>query len=111
LIYVKLPHDIKDRKVLLMDPMLATGGSACRGACARCCDGVVTRARVTAVSVLVEQGVKEQNIIFLNLIAAPEGIKAMMQAYPNVRIITSMIDEKLNEKSYILPGIGDFGDR
>jgi len=94
LIYVKLPHDIKDRKVLLMDPMLATGGSAIR-----------------AVSVLVEQGVKEQNIVFLNLIAAPEGIKAMLKAYPNVRIITSMIDEKLNEKSYIIPGIGDFGDR
>ena len=92
LIYVKLPEDIKQRKVLLLDPMLATGGSACR-----------------AIKVLVDNGVPEENIVFLNLIAAPEGIEKMKELYPKVPIITTMIDEKLNEQAYIIPGIGDFG--
>eukprot|EP00019_Armaparvus_languidus_P006386 CAMPEP_0168601798 /NCGR_PEP_ID=MMETSP0420-20121227/13654_1 /TAXON_ID=498008 /ORGANISM="Pessonella sp." /LENGTH=232 /DNA_ID=CAMNT_0008640269 /DNA_START=33 /DNA_END=731 /DNA_ORIENTATION=- len=93
LIYVKLPIDIKTRKVLLMDPMLATGGSACR-----------------AVAVLKDHGVPEENIIFLNLIAAPEGIAMMQEKYPAIKIITSQIDTHLNDKKYIIPGIGDFGD-
>eukprot|EP01108_Squamamoeba_japonica_P003184 TRINITY_DN261_c0_g1_i1.p2 TRINITY_DN261_c0_g1~~TRINITY_DN261_c0_g1_i1.p2 ORF type:complete len:246 (+),score=116.32 TRINITY_DN261_c0_g1_i1:40-738(+) len=94
LIYVKLPQDIQERKVLLLDPMLATGGSACR-----------------AIKVLVDHGVPEANIVFLNLIAAPEGIRRMKADYPKVQIITTMIDALLNEKKYIIPGIGDFGDR
>merc|ERR1712000_794125 len=93
LIYVKLPIDIKTRKVLLMDPMLATGGSARR-----------------AVAVLKDHGVPEENIIFLNLIAAPEGIAMMQEKYPAIKIITSQIDTHLNDKKYIIPGIGDFGD-
>jgi hypothetical protein len=94
LIYVKLPKDISKRKILLLDPMLATGGSANR-----------------AIGVLLEHGVLEENIVFLNLIAAPEGIAAMQTAYPRVRIITTMVDSHLNEKKFIMPGIGDFGDR
>jgi uracil phosphoribosyltransferase len=94
LIYVKLPKDISKRKILLLDPMLATGGSANR-----------------AIGVLLEHGVLEENIVFLNLIAAPEGIAAMQAAYPRVRIITTMVDSHLNEKKFIMPGIGDFGDR
>lgn len=94
LLYRKLPTDIHDRTVLLLDPMLATGGSAC-----------------CAIKVLIDAGVKEDNIIFLNLIAAPEGIQKLAEEYPAVKIITTMIDCCLNEKKYILPGIGDFGDR
>lgn len=92
--YIKLPADISKRTVLLLDPMLATGGSAC-----------------CAIEVLLNAGVQQENIIFLNLIAAPEGVQKLAQTYPKVKIITTMIDCCLNEKKYILPGIGDFGDR
>ena len=74
--------------------MLATGGSACR-----------------AIKVLRDHQVPEENIVFLNLIAAPEGIRKMKELFPKVQIITTMIDTHLNEKKFILPGIGDFGDR
>jgi len=94
LFYVKLPKDIKDRFVLLLDPMLATGGSAIR-----------------AIAVLLDHGVKEENIVFLNLIASPEGISAMHGKYPKVHIVTTEVDVGLNEVKFILPGIGDFGDR
>ncbi|PRP88954.1 uracil phosphoribosyltransferase [Planoprotostelium fungivorum] len=94
LFYSKLPKDISERHVLLLDPMLATGGSACQ-----------------AVEVLVEAGVKPDRIIFVNLIAAPEGIQVMTERFPEIKIVTAEVDEKLNEKKYIIPGIGDFGDR
>jgi len=93
LIYHKLPGDIAGRHVLLLDPMLATGDSACK-----------------AVEVLKENGVSEEKIIFINLISAPEGIKAFQEYAPKVKIITGFIDPKLNEKAYIIPGLGDFGD-
>ena len=95
LLYSHLPSDIKDRFVLLLDPMLATGGSA-----------------ITSINILVEQqGVDPEKIIFVTLISAPEGILAVSEAYPKVRMVTGEVDECLNAKSYILPGIGDFGDR
>jgi uracil phosphoribosyltransferase len=94
LFYVKLPEDISERYVLLLDPMLATGGSA-----------------IMAIETLLQHGVKEEKILFLNLIAAPEGIKVITQAFPRVHIVTTEIDEKLNEVKFIVPGIGDFGDR
>jgi len=94
LFYIKLPKDIAKRYVLLLDPMLATGGSAIR-----------------AIQVLLDEGVQEDKIIFVNLIAAPEGINAVTKAFPQVQIVTSEIDEKLNDVKFILPGIGDFGDR
>ncbi|KAF2076370.1 hypothetical protein CYY_002327 [Polysphondylium violaceum] len=94
LLYAKLPTDIEKRYVLLLDPMLATGGT-------------VTQ----AIEVLVEKGVKEENIVFINLIAAPEGIQFLHSKYPKVKIVTGEIDTNLNEKKYIIPGIGDFGDR
>jgi len=74
--------------------MLATGGSANQ-----------------AIEVLLEHGVKEDKIIFVNLIAVPEGIENLTKKYPKVKLVTTAIDDKLNEKAYILPGIGDFGDR
>jgi uracil phosphoribosyltransferase len=93
LYFAKLPHDIAERHVLLLDPMLATGGSC-----------------IKAIEVLMDHGVKEENILFLNLIAAPEGIDALVSKYPKVKIITTAVDTKLNAQKYILPGIGDFGD-
>ncbi|EGW32165.1 uracil phosphoribosyl transferase [Spathaspora passalidarum NRRL Y-27907] len=94
LFYEKLPDDIRDRYIFLLDPMLATGGSA-----------------MMAVEVLLSRGVKSEQIFFLNLLAAPEGIKAFHSKYPDVKIITGGIDERLDEDKYIVPGLGDFGDR
>lgn len=82
------------RYCLLLDPMLATGGSA-----------------IKACEVLIEAGVKEELIIFINLISAPEGIKAFHTNFPKIRIVTACIDEALNDKKYIVPGLGDFGCR
>jgi uracil phosphoribosyltransferase len=93
--YAKLPQDIADRWVLLLDPMLATGGSACK-----------------AIKCLVEKfRVREERIVFLNVVSCPEGIKRLSTDYPRVRIVTSAVDYALNEHRYILPGLGDFGDR
>ncbi|KAN0061275.1 Uracil phosphoribosyltransferase, synthesizes UMP from uracil [Thecaphora frezii] len=94
LFYAKLPEDIAERWVLLLDPMLATGGSALK-----------------AIEVLEEHGVKKERILFLNLIASPEGLRNMWAKYPQVRVISAWVDEKLDEKSYIIPGLGDYGDR
>lgn len=94
LFYEKLPKDIEKRICLLLDPMLATGGSA-----------------IKAMDVLIEKGVPEKSIIFINLIATPVGIKAVHDKYPNIKIITSQIDPGLNGNKYIAPGLGDFGCR
>lgn len=94
LFYAKLPEDIADRWVLLLDPMLATGGSA-----------------IKAIEVLIENGVKAERILFLNLIASPEGLANMYGIYPQVKVISAWVDDKLDEKSYIIPGLGDYGDR
>lgn len=90
--YYKVPKDIKDREVLLLDPMLATGGSA-----------------IDAIKMMKEDGVKR--IKFLCLIAAPEGIKKVQEEYPDVDIYCASIDDHLNEIGYIVPGLGDAGDR
>ncbi|TNY18258.1 uracil phosphoribosyltransferase-domain-containing protein [Rhodotorula diobovata] len=94
LFYAKLPEDIAERYVLLLDPMLATGGSA-----------------IKAIEVLIDHGVPEERIIFLNLVSCPEGLQAMYDAYPKVKIVTAWVDEALNQQKYIVPGLGDFGDR
>ena len=90
--FFKVPKDIDNREVLIIDPMLATGGSA-----------------LDAIELLKEKGVKK--IKFLCIIAAPEGIKVVEEKYPDVQIYAASIDEKLNEKAYIVPGLGDAGDR
>ena len=92
--YTKLPPDIDKRICLLCDPMLGTGGSA------NC-----------AIKCLVEAGVTPGNIIFINLIGCKEGIEAIHGLYPDVKIVTSAATEVLNEKKYLVPGLGDFGDR
>ncbi|RIA85624.1 uracil phosphoribosyltransferase-domain-containing protein [Glomus cerebriforme] len=94
LYYSKLPPDIDDRYVLLLDPMLATGGSA-----------------IKAIEVLLAHEVKEDKILFLNLVASPEGIEAVTKKYSQLKIVTASIDKGLNDKKYIIPGLGDFGDR
>lgn len=104
--YAKLPRDIAERQVLLLDPMLgtcfflywrvglATGGSA-----------------IKAIEVLVDHGVSPDSILFVNLVACPEGLLAMHKAYPQVKVITAQVDEGLNDQKYIMPGLGDFGCR
>ncbi|CAI9763170.1 unnamed protein product [Fraxinus pennsylvanica] len=94
LIYEKLPSDIASRHVLLLDPVLASGHSA-----------------VEAISVLLSKGVVESNIIFLNLISAPEGIHAVCKKFPRLKIVTSEIDVSLNKDLRVIPGMGEFGDR
>ena len=95
LMYAKLPPDIATRPaVLVLDPMLATGGSA-----------------IMCVKVLVEKGVDPKKIIFVNVVCVKEGIEALAAAYPDVKVVTGAIDPILNEKKYIVPGLGDFGDR
>jgi uracil phosphoribosyltransferase len=90
--FCKLPQDIGERDVIITDPMLATGGSA-----------------TDAIGLLKQKGAK--NIKLMCLIAAPEGIKMVMDSHPDVDIYVAAIDEKLNELGYIVPGLGDAGDR
>lgn len=90
--YCKLPADCSEREVFVVDPMLATGGSS-----------------VAAIQMLKDKGCK--NIHFMCIIAAPEGVKAMQEAHPDVDIYIGALDEKLNEHCYIVPGLGDAGDR
>lgn len=92
--YCKFPKDIKDSFVLLVDPMLATGGSV-----------------VHALDVLNRYGVNDENIKYVGVVGAPEGVKNVQDHHPNVEIFLASLDEKLNEKGYIVPGLGDCGDR
>ena len=90
--YCKLPEDIQDRMVIVTDPMLATGGSAC-----------------DAITMLKERGCT--NIRLMCLVAVPEGIKRVQNAHPDVDIYVAAVDDHLNENAYIVPGLGDAGDR
>jgi uracil phosphoribosyltransferase len=90
--YVKLPTDVEERDFIVVDPMLATGGSA-----------------VEAINALKKRGAK--SIKFMCLIAAPEGVEAVKKAHPDVDIYIAALDEKLNDHGYIVPGLGDAGDR
>lgn len=91
--YCKMPPDISERQVFVVDPMLATGGSA-----------------IAAIDVLKnEYGCK--SITLMNIIAAPEGVKAVAEAHPDIELYVAAVDERLNEHAYIVPGLGDCGDR
>ena len=90
--YCKMPTDIAERDVLILDPMLATGGSA-----------------AAAITFLKGYGCK--HIKLMNIIAAPEGIKVVQEAHPDVEIYVAALDQGLNDHSYIVPGLGDAGDR
>ncbi|MGL4818574.1 MAG: uracil phosphoribosyltransferase [Bacilli bacterium] len=90
--FVKLPTDVEERDFILVDPMLATGASA-----------------VEAVTLMKNRGAK--SIKFMCLIASPEGVKTLSEAHPDIDVYIAALDEKLNEKGYIVPGLGDAGDR
>ena len=90
--FCKLPSDASEREIFVVDPMLATGGSA-----------------VAAIDILKKRGINK--IHFLCLIAAPEGVERLTKAHPDIDIYIGNLDERLNEKGYILPGLGDAGDR
>lgn len=90
--YCKLPSDIAEREVIVLDPMLATGGSA-----------------IDAISKIKERGV--QNVKFMCIIAAPEGLEALIAAHPDVQVYCGALDGHLNDDKYIIPGLGDAGDR
>ena len=90
--YCKLPEDIENRQVFVVDPMLATGGSA-----------------VAAIDFLKKRGCK--NIIMMNIIGCPEGVATVQAAHPDVEMYLAAVDEKLNDHAYIVPGLGDAGDR
>ena len=90
--YCKMPADVSEREIFVVDPMLATGGSS-----------------VAAIQMLKDRGCK--HIHFMCIIAAPEGLKAMQEAHPDVDIYVGALDEHLNEHGYIVPGLGDAGDR
>lgn len=90
--YANLPDDLSNRHVYLLDPMLATGNSGC-----------------AAIDALATRGA--HNVTFICLIAAPEGVAVVHAAHPNVRIVTGSLDERLNDHGYIVPGLGDAGDR
>lgn len=90
--YCKLPSDIEDREVIVVDPMLATGGSA-----------------IDAISQIKKRNPK--HVRFMCIIAAPEGLEALTNAHPDVDVFCAALDEKLNEVGYIVPGLGDAGDR
>lgn len=92
--FFKMPTDISERQVIVVDPMLATGGSA-----------------MMAIDSLVKRGVDPEHIKFVCLVSCPEGVKALEEAHPQIDIYTAALDEGLNEDSYIVPGLGDAGDR
>ncbi len=92
--YHKLPPDIAETQVIVVDPMLATGGSA-----------------IAAIDFLKSKGVSGGSMKFMCLVAAPEGVAALEQAHPEIPILAAAVDRELNDKSYILPGLGDAGDR
>lgn len=94
LYYSKLPDNIAECKVLMLEPMLATGGSA-----------------FCAIKVLLEAGVTQENITFVNLLCSPEGVEKVTSHFPKIQIVTSSIEECLNEHAFMIPGVGDFGDR
>lgn len=95
LFFSKLPPSIaKSKHVILADPMLATGGSA-----------------AMAIDILIKAGVKEENIVGVFVVAAPEGIQVLQSRFPKARVLVAAVDSYLNEKKYIVPGLGDFGDR
>ncbi|XP_063902015.1 uridine-cytidine kinase-like 1 [Zophobas morio] len=92
--YLCLPKNIKDKNVILLDPTIATGAAA-----------------LMAIRILLDHDVKEENIIFLSIIAAPAGIHSVAYAFSKVKIVTTAVDEYVNEKFHIIPGLGNFGDR
>jgi len=94
LYYNNMPIMEKNSQVIILDPMIATGGTG-----------------IETLKILRSKGIEEKNIIYTSIICAPEGIKKIMDEFPKIRILTAGIDTKLNKEKFIVPGLGDFGDR
>ncbi|KAJ5672356.1 hypothetical protein N7507_001483 [Penicillium longicatenatum] len=94
LYYSKFPTGIASKTVFILEPMLATGGSAC-----------------AAIDAIKEAGVIEENIIFVNVLAAQHGVRVLFDRFPSIRLVTAAIDDELTPSNHISPGLGDFGDR
>jgi len=92
--FIKMPNNLNNRHMYVVDPMLATGGSA-----------------IAAIDSVIERGANPEHIKFLCIVAAPEGVEALREAHPEVEIYAASEDEKLNDDAYIIPGLGDAGDR
>ncbi len=92
--FCKMPDDLQERDILLLDPMLATGGSV-----------------IAAIEALQRRGARPEQIKFLSLLASPDGVKRLTEAFPQVTIYTASVDARLDERGYIRPGLGDAGDR
>ena len=90
----KLPSNIEEKKAYVVDPMVATGGSA-----------------IASIEILINKGIKQENIIFLNIISCEEGIAALFERFPKMKMFTGVCDPELLKIKYIAPGLGDFGDR
>jgi len=93
-VYERLPADIAERHVLVLDPVLGTGHTACR-----------------AIQVVLARGVPQRRVLFLCMIATPEGVARVAKTFPGVRVVTSEVDARLDERWRVVPGIGQFGDR
>ena len=94
LYYENLPKMRRETPIIILDPMIATGGTA-----------------VATLEILTKRGITQDSIVFAGVIAAPEGIAQVKKHFPNVTLIIAVTDEKLNDAKFILPGLGDFGDR
>jgi len=94
LYYQNLPPLSANQQIIILDPMIATGGTG-----------------IIALNLLSQKGVKPENIIFVSIVSAPEGINNIKKFYPHITLITAAQDQKLNDKKFIVPGLGDFGDR
>lgn len=94
LYYQNIPKTTEHDTVIILDPMISTGGTG-----------------IKTIEILLERSVKEENIIFASIICSPEGIQAVKEKFPKIKIIQAGIDEKLNKDKFIVPGLGDFGDR
>jgi len=92
--YNNIPSIPKDHKIIILDPMIATAGTG-----------------ISTLQILKERGIKEEDIIFASIISAPEGLQSIRTKFPNITILTAGVDEKLNKNKFIVPGLGDFGDR
>jgi len=92
--YENIPSIDKNTKIIILDPMIATGGTG-----------------IEVLKMLKERGVKEEDIIFASIVCSPEGINNIKSQFPNITILTAAVDEKLNKNKFIVPGLGDFGDR
>lgn len=109
LYYKKWPKNVANKTALICDPMLATGGSVIMGRSMLLHSEM--KVIFSAIKSLLEIGIPEEKMIFVNVISCPEGLNRLGREYPNVKVVTGMVDPMLNSDRFIVPGLGDYGDR